>query len=410
MRVLLVGMGGLYNRGCEAIVWGSVPILQQVWPGAEVTVAVGYPDNAAVDRQRLPALPAHIIPMYQRQMSGALCHRIARRIAHALTANALLYSAPLAYEPGDWDLVLDVGGDTLVGRMGIHRLRCNLRRRQYTPTPMGLWGMNLEPEQWSQVPRSFLRQAFSVYDVITVRDQTSLEYLRDLGVAQSAFLMADPAFGMLAEPWPVEQHLPEENGRALVGLNYSPLAASLREGIEGGIEFVHSVAQGLLDRGFGVLLVPHCFPPACPHLDDDMTVLAPAYERLSSASRRLGILPAGISSPQVKHAVSMCEVFVGARMHSTIAAWSLGIPVLTLSYSGKSRRLNDEIYGHQDYLVAVAQVSALEVVSKVELMADNLVSARAQTATGAGRMRERTQLMIAALRDRAPNGRPVPRR
>ena len=41
MKILLVGMAGLYNRGCEAIQWGS-PKSSADLAGVGITAAVGW--------------------------------------------------------------------------------------------------------------------------------------------------------------------------------------------------------------------------------------------------------------------------------------------------------------------------------------------------------------------------------
>jgi len=67
MKILLVGMGGLYNRGCEAIVHGSKNILTQIFPGAEIAVAVGTPEIASQDQIRLSDLGIEVYPLIKQK-------------------------------------------------------------------------------------------------------------------------------------------------------------------------------------------------------------------------------------------------------------------------------------------------------------------------------------------------------
>ena len=39
----------------------------------------------------------------------------------------------------------------------------------------------------------------------------------------------------------------------------------------------------------------------------------------------------------IKGYISRCELFIGARTHATIAAYSTGVPTLVLGYSVKAR-------------------------------------------------------------------------
>jgi hypothetical protein len=88
--------------------------------------------------------------------------------------------------------------------------------------------------------------------------------------------MSDPAFAMQPEVWDVDSIWPQRVEKGVIGLNLSPFAAKRRgvssETLSG---FVEDVVTELVQAGFGILLVPHCFPPACPTGDNDLTVLEP---------------------------------------------------------------------------------------------------------------------------------------
>jgi polysaccharide pyruvyl transferase WcaK-like protein len=107
MRILLIGMFGLYNRGCEAIVWGSAEILRQIYPGAHIAVAVGDESSASIDRGRLPDLEVEILPFIRRPtLAQRAFWRMMRLVQHkAVTRN---WGFPFK----GWDLILEVGGDT----------------------------------------------------------------------------------------------------------------------------------------------------------------------------------------------------------------------------------------------------------------------------------------------------------
>lgn len=395
MKILLVGMMGLYNRGCEAIVWGSAEILRQAYPGAKVSVAVGYPDQAAVDRRRLPSIDVDIFPLLKRP---SIFSRGARRAVRLITGRAPAFRRQWAYPQQGWDLVLEVGGDTLCGPGAQWRLEHDRALMARYDCKVGLWGMNFGPKDLSDLPTDYVTDTLSRYHIITVRDEPSRHRLAELGIVDNVYRMADPAFAMAPEPWDVEPHLPREYGRGLIGLNLSPCAAHFRDGgLPATIDLAVEVCTRLASAGFGILLVPHCFPPACPPADDDLAVLRPALERLRSSAPSVGVLPNGISSPQVKYAISRCSLYAGARMHSTIAAWSTGVPVLSISYSPKSRSLNQEIYGHEHYLVDIRTTTPEEITERLLAMHAELDAARVATRQGVEDMLAHTDRLVGSI-------------
>ena len=57
----------------------------------------------------------------------------------------------------------------------------------------------------------------------------------------------------------------------------------------------------------------------------------------------------------LKGYISRCSFFVGARTHSTIAAYSTGVPTLVIGYSVKSRGIATDLFGTYDNYVLPVQ-------------------------------------------------------
>ncbi|MEN6546594.1 MAG: polysaccharide pyruvyl transferase family protein, partial [Armatimonadia bacterium] len=252
MKILLVGMAGLYNRGCEAILWGSAEILRQIWPGAEIAAAVGTLDTLSADEARLPDLGLQLLPMSRRHRlnlsrSARGAHWMMRNLRDRL---GLINEAP-GYPLEGWDLVLEVGGDTFVGRpsMAVRRDRFLLSRG----LPVGLWGMNLEPYSEAFSTRLGMPGFLGDLDLITVRDQASADYLAGLGVTERVYRMGDPAFEMEPDPWDCADCFPRAGERGVVGLNLSPLAAEvMKDGQRSMIRLGLETSRRLIKAGFGV--------------------------------------------------------------------------------------------------------------------------------------------------------------
>ena len=60
---------------------------------------------------------------------------------------------------------------------------------------------------------------------------------------------------------------------------------------------------------------------------------------------------------QQKYIISQCRFFVGARTHSTIAAYSTCVPTLVVGYSVKARGIARDLFGDENnYIIPVQEL------------------------------------------------------
>ena len=60
---------------------------------------------------------------------------------------------------------------------------------------------------------------------------------------------------------------------------------------------------------------------------------------------------------ELKGYIARCRFFIGARTHSTIAAYSSGVPTLVLGYSVKSKGIAKDLFGtYENYVLTVQQL------------------------------------------------------
>ena len=61
------------------------------------------------------------------------------------------------------------------------------------------------------------------------------------------------------------------------------------------------------------------------------------------------------NAPKLKYIISKCQMFVGARTHATIAAYSSMVPTLVVGYSVKARGIAKDLFGTSDNYVLPVQ-------------------------------------------------------
>ncbi len=158
------------------------------------------------------------------------------------------------------------------------------------------------------------------------RDAMSKTYLDGMNVKKSICVGTDLAVGL--------PYVKRERIRNSVGINISGLlwpdkmetGTDVRFSINCDYkELMIKTTQLLIDKGYEVFFISHVGAdyPAC----SEMKTLFP-----------MATLVDQFDSPvEAKSFISGMEVFIGARMHATIAAFTSAVPVIPIAYSRKFR-------------------------------------------------------------------------
>lgn len=379
-RFLLAGNSSYQNRGSEAIVRGTTAILRRSF-GSDVQFALAqFGEKRDIETQSAaesdPAI-SHILLSYKRFSTVWLRDQLDRRLA----MNTHGRHCMLRREVGDVCASLQVGGDNYsldYGRPYMYFGLDDYLIRQHVP--VFLWGASVGPFDSDPEFADFAHDHMNKLSGILVRETRSLEYLRRNGVSERARLVADPAFAMPPE-MPSSQHMPSVDlKRNPIGLNFSPLMARYVTGGDMNLwatMCAQTVVSIMKTSGENILLVPHVFAPQ----NDDGTFLADVAERVK---REIGtavcVTNRELSAAQIKWVISHCSVFIGARTHSTIAAFSSGVPTLSLAYSVKARGLNQDIFGGLDYCLDPQQATPQVIADRTRMLIADATRVREQLA------------------------------
>ncbi|MEM2455553.1 MAG: polysaccharide pyruvyl transferase family protein, partial [Candidatus Bathyarchaeia archaeon] len=58
---------------------------------------------------------------------------------------------------------------------------------------------------------------------------------------------------------------------------------------------------------------------------------------------------------EIKALIGKCDLFVGCRMHSTIASTSMLVPTIALAYGEKFEGIISDLMGQRDYVINVSE-------------------------------------------------------
>ncbi len=134
-----------------------------------------------------------------------------------------------------------------------------------------------------------------------------------------------------------------KNTSTLVGLNVSGLlyiGGYTKENMFGlnlnYQKLIKIVIKHLItDMGLKVILVPHVLGKGQNEESDDSAISLIFNDMCKTFPEEIITLDADYDQNQIKYIISMCDIFIGSRMHSCIAAVSQSVPAVSLAYSKK---------------------------------------------------------------------------
>ncbi len=364
---LLVGNGPYANRGCEAIVRGTVEILTRRFPGARFVLS-SFGDTAHDDARteidgRIQHRP-HTQEALRRFGAEWLKYRVIRRastdwrhVMFRVQYEALRRS----------DCALQIGGDNYTLDYGRPMRHVYLDEVLLsTGKPLVLWGASVGPFSADSAYERQMRHHLARFSLILARESETVEYLSSIGIEANVRLVADPAFAMA----PVEAELDARTRRFVtgetIGVNVSPLAGEYRNGTASEwIALVSDCVRTLANTAkCPILLIPHV---TCSN-NDDSAFLCEVLARLDSKRDLVALAPPTLSAAGYKWLISRLRAFVGARTHASIAALSTATPTISLGYSMKARGINKDIFGSLDWLLPVADLSPGALAERVQAL------------------------------------------
>ena len=342
-KILLIG-GSLRsgNRGIRAMTLGAIRCLEEVFPGAEFAVlgvsspkSVVWKEKVSVCGRVLDVTEA--TTSFHKGVQAVLRTRVTRKPVRDV---ALLYF---------WwaDVVVDLSeGDGFGDTYGLKVfLRHSLGKliALHLGKPLAVFPQTIGPLR-TRTSRALASYLFQRASLVCVRERVSEEIVRDLvGPDGNLICLADMAFAM--EPAAVSGllGLPVEllGSPRPVGVNVSGFlwnrAREMYADLNANFDYREAIANVVrritAETGRAVILIPHVISgnlKTCDHM-----ACVALREQLGDLGDGVVLLRREYSAPELKTIIGQCEFFVGSRMHACMAALSMAVPLVPLSYSHK---------------------------------------------------------------------------
>ena len=347
-RLLMYMHAGSGNHGCEAIVNSVCHMVKE-----KVTLLSYFGEedkkyslNALCDivseRRFEEHKLAHVLYYGYRKITGDQESFIRYRYGDVMKGK----TAPLA---------ISIGGDNYCYDNMLSDLRLANSAFNRKGVRTVLLGCSIEPEL---LKREDIVADLMRYHTIIARESITYEALKDMVKEQDGRIEGrkrmpqilcypDPAFTLQKRELPLPEGFAEGN---TVGINVSPMIQDNEK--ESGItmECYEALIRYIIENtGYQIALIPHVVWAR----NDDRKPIHTLYEKFKDTGRVVEIGDG--TCEELKGYISRCRLFVGARTHATIAAYSSCVPTLVVGYSVKARGIARDLFGQEEHYVLPVQ-------------------------------------------------------
>jgi colanic acid/amylovoran biosynthesis protein len=281
--------------------------------------------------------PAHLTPNAQR-----FCYRAAKWAGKTPMSRFV----PRSVADGlNADLIIATGGDTFTSD---YRSFAKHARILHFGTPVAMLAQTIGPFTSADEKR-FVASTRHIA-LCTVRESETLEYINDIAPGLKPQLTADVAFLLPGTAPDIARKIVEVDNRfpigerRLVGLAVSAGLLSYRTDVNQDryLDEIAAFIDDLNRSGWSVLLIPHV--QESWRTNNDIYACRDVLRRVRSVLENT-VLYSPMSSSDFKGVIGLCDVLVGVRMHTNIAAMSQGVPTVAIAYSRKARATMRDYYG-----------------------------------------------------------------
>lgn len=347
-RLLMYMHAGSGNHGCEAIVNSVCHMVKE-----KVTLLSYYGEedekyslkdlcHIVSERRFEEHQFAHVLYYGYRKLSGDQESFIRYRYGDIMKGK----TAPLA---------ISIGGDNYCYDNMLSDLRLANSAFNRKGVRTVLLGCSIEPEL---LKREDIVADLMRYHTIIARESITYEALKDMVKEQDGRIdgrkrmpqilcYPDPAFTLQKRELPLPEGFAEGN---TVGINVSPMIQDNEK--ESGItmECYEALIQYIIENtGFQIALIPHVVWAR----NDDRKPIHTLFEKFKDTGRVVEIGDG--TCEELKGYISRCRLFVGARTHATIAAYSSCVPTLVVGYSVKARGIARDLFEQEEHYVLPVQ-------------------------------------------------------
>lgn len=378
-------IGNGLNKGNLALLYSSIETIKKFVPDANFTLMYygdsGSHSNANLTEQRLAG---NISIKRPKEMIISVFYLLRCFCVYAFSKIGVSLSVSKnsrLFGYYDSDIVVVIGGDTMSGIKGAFGFSTftpfiNILYSILLGKKVVLYGESIG-YYTNPIVSSIAKSIFNRTDLIILRDELSHEYISENNItnptvyvtADSAFLLSPASESRVHEILDIEDF---EINNSIIGINASKLIGRYQQNNDQNndgnmIDILAKVIDNLIENlDSNIIMIPHVYEPG----NDDRTTILSIFEKIENKSKVFCVN--GEYSPQeLKGIIGLCDLFIGARMHSTIASTSMLVPTVGIAYSHKMYGIIGKMLGQEEYILDIKELDYDKLISKIYVAWEN---------------------------------------
>lgn len=333
-KILIIVCSSTINRGTEALIRGTINILNDSLRGKNVTYTLASSSPEDDQKENLPYVGKYIS---RTDKTSGFINKVIKKLRQYVVKGYDAYHDLLKIASVQ-DLIIVVGADNYdVAYHMYNKLHyLNKKLKESCKGKLILYDCSLNVES---VNEQFISE-MELFDLVTIRESITKNNLLNKMQPKNLFFFPDPAFSMSPEKVSLPNYW--KSGK-MIGINLSTLIVSkeygsnLKEKVT--TSYLYLINKILSETDYDIVFIPHVMKGA------DLNILQELYSGCINKSRIHIIENENLTATQLKYIISKCDLFLGARTHATIAAYSSCVPTLVLGYSVKSIGIATDLFG-----------------------------------------------------------------
>lgn len=341
VSIILYGHTGSNNHGCEALARTIPRVLQNInvdLISTKPNVDIKYNVPVREVYQWKDSMQEFSAKWFIYKVCEKIFHN--KKLMNFVDTNRKMLKIMKRY-----DGVFAIGGDNYCYNQGklYHKIDSDIRKQHIKN---GIIGCSMEPMDLEDI----LGHHIFNFGLVTARESITYEALLKAG-HRNVFLIPDTAFLLPAQKMNFPNNWQEGN---TIGINFSPLVLSCVENKEKTYNAMKDFIEYLLETtNCSIALISHVYKES----GGDGELMEQLVGGLPQ-SRLIKIHNQKYNCMQIKWYISKCRLFIGARTHATIAAYSSCVPTIAIGYSVKSKGIAKDIFGtYKDYVLPIEEIS-----------------------------------------------------
>ena len=354
-KILLYGIGSFKNRGCEALVNSTIT---QFPDDVEIIAATfDYNNNKNKYKNKITKYVNHRKTNEEEFTQEELKElKKIQSLPFDYNNYENFYEKEVIKELKNVDLAIHIGGDNYCYGDNEWLYAINNNAKKLNKKTI-LWGASL----YDEITDLELIEDLKKYDLLILREKISYNAIKKYISEEKLMLAPDPAFSL--EPKKVKLNKWYQN-RNIVGINLSPLTIKNEESYLSIKEMIDYI---LNNTKYSIALIPHVTIDS----SNDFDILSKLKEDYLGNSK-VYLEEGNYDCQEIKYIISKFKLFIAARTHASIAAYSSCIPTLVIGYSVKSRGIAEDIFGnYKNYVIPTEEITKEKLISGFKFINEN---------------------------------------